>query len=94
MRLDVFGVLTCQTFPSVNDSKHLSIALADRQSPPKNVSAEKLPWKVARLCSTLLNSNGGIQCTQQLHVHVDFYTQKIVHIFYNFASLARPFHLI
>ena len=39
-------------------------------------SAEKLPDKVARLCRTLLNSNRGIQCTQKLHVHVDFYTQK------------------
>ena len=50
------------------------------QSPPNNVSAEKLPEKVARLCRTLLNSNTcrGIQCTQKLHVHVDFYTQQIV----------------
>ena len=50
------------------------------QSPPKNVSAEKLPKKVARLWRTLLNSKKGIQCTQKLHVHVDFYTQKIVKI--------------
>ena len=47
MRLDVFDVLTCHTFPCLNDSKHPSIVLADRQSPPKNVSAEKLPQKVA-----------------------------------------------
>ena len=48
------------------------------QSPPKNVSAEKLPEKVARLGRTLLNSNSGMQCTQKLHVHVDFYIQNIV----------------
>ena len=30
------------------------------RSPPKSVSAEKLPEKVARLCRTLLNSNRGI----------------------------------
>ena len=56
------------------------------QTPPKKVSVEKLLLKVARLCRTLLNSNRGIQCTQNLHVHVDFYTKKIentVHISQN-----------
>ena len=62
-----------QTFPCVNDAKHLSIALAE--SAEKYV-AEKLPEKVARLCRTFLNSNRGIRCTQKLHV--DFHTQKIV----------------
>ena len=47
-------------------------------------SAEKcVGRKVAReRCSSvqdlILNSNRGIQCTQKLHVHVDFYTKKIV----------------
>ena len=86
------AVSTCysrpsQTFPYVNDSKHLSIALADSQSPPKNVSAEKLPEKVARLCRTLLNSNRGIQCTQKLHVHVDFYTKK--NVFENTLNISQ-----
>ena len=60
-------------FSCVNDSKHPWIALAEFAV---NVSAERSPKKVARLCRTLLNSNRGIQCTQKLHVHADFYTQK------------------
>ena len=68
---------TCQTFPCVNDSKHLSIALADRQGPRK-MYLPKIALKDARLCRTLMNSNRGLQCNQQLHVHVDFYNKKIV----------------
>ena len=41
-------------------------------------SAEKgVGRKFAQFCP-ILNSNRGVQCTQKLHVHVDFYTQKIV----------------
>ena len=40
-----------QTLSCVNDSKLLSIAFAES---PKNVSAEKLPEKVTRLCRALL----------------------------------------
>ena len=64
---------------------------------PKNVSAEKLPKKVARLWRALLNSNRGMKCTQKLHV--DFYTHKIVFekfntkirsIFYRMNLLTKP----
>ena len=60
------NVLVCEPFQTP----------VDCESPPKNVSAEKLPEKVARLRRALLNANTGMRCPQKLKV--DIYTHKIV----------------